>query len=800
MRHREIYLDDNATTRVLPLAAQEAHDAMQELYGNPSSSHITGLRARHILESARAVAREVLGADTGRIVFTSGATEAIETGIFSGLCQIREDRTDDAGDGTAADSEPRLLLYGATEHKAVPQALQHWNRLLGVNNEIVAIPVDEFGQLDLEFLSEHIGRTDILCTMAVNNETGVIHDLDAIEQIVTAADHDVTWLVDSVQAIAKIDLHLANRPIDYATISGHKLYAPKGIGILYVRDGAPLTPLLAGGGQEGGARGGTENLPGVAAIAAVLQNLLQRETTVFSDIATLSGYRDRIVASLRKAFPDIVFNTPFDTSVPTTINFAVPGFTSKELLDLFDAAGVRVSSGSACGSALLGSYVLEAMGLPKWRSQGAIRMSFGPATTDADITAACARIKEVGQALSNACLVVSDSNSTHDVVLDGLVQLKMGSMCSWILADANSKRCVIIDPFEELLHRIETLVRCQEFQVIAVLDTHQHVDHDSPRELLVKVLGDFMASQADTDILGWPHAADGVVTLGDDSEAPFIRLYDDVVLAETPLPGHTVDGQLFLVGEPANGRLDPEHVRFAFAGDTLLIGGVGRTDFATSSAAAQLDSLRKLPKLIADHTVVCPTHDYSSGFVTTLGAERKHNPFLSKILDVVQVLSLEDYLAEKKLIDGEITDESNCELVCGRIQSFSDEGASSIDVKPDELKEYFDQHRQSTIVDVREPHEFHFAQDWHLLGFDAPPDNIPLTRFADFLSTILAQQDSDSIRQIIFLCRSGNRSAKAAEVVRRLGIPTAWHITGGIALGTRRSRHGTTEDEMEYVI
>ena len=281
----EIYLDANATTPVLPVAAQEAQDAMEELFGNPSSSHISGLRARFILESARDSVREVLGADKGQIVFTSGATEAIQMGIFSTLCDIRERRA--SGE---LDSENRTLLYGATEHKAVPQAIDHWNRLLGVNNEVLQIPVNEEGQLDLDFIKSHIGSADLICTMAVNNETGVITNLEAIEKAIRSENEKVRWLVDCVQAVGKMSLKLVNTTIDYAPVSGHKIYAPKGIGLLYARDSATLVPLLAGGGQEQGARGGTENLPGVAAIAAVMKKLAESETRTFCDPAVLDSY------------------------------------------------------------------------------------------------------------------------------------------------------------------------------------------------------------------------------------------------------------------------------------------------------------------------------------------------------------------------------------------------------------------------------------------------------------------------------------------------------------------------------
>ena len=793
IRNRELYLDDNATTRVLSLAADEAPQRHGAPVREPSSSHITGLRARKILESGRAMARKVLGAESGRIVFTSGATEAIQMSVFSALCGIKEKRAM----GQVAGGQ-RVLLYGASEHKAVPQSLHHWNRLLDIGDEVVAVPVGEDGQLDFEFLADHLDRADMLCTMAVNNETGVIHNLPQIEQFLGQAKAPVPWLVDCVQAVGKVQLKLANTSIDYATLSGHKIYAPKGIGLLYVRDGAALTPLLAGGGQEGGARGGTENLPGVAAIGAVLEELDRKHLGLFKGTDELVRYRDRLIASLQQAFPKIVFNTPFELSVPTTINFAVSGFSSKEVLDLFDAAGIRVSSGSACGSAIQGSYVLEAMGLPKWRSDGAVRLSFGPATEPMDIDAACLRIEEAGRALAESCLgAPTPTLPGRDIKLDGLVQLKMGSNCSWILADAKSQQAVVIDPFAELLDRIETLIRCQDFQVVAVLDTHRHVDHQSPREELVATFVDRMVDQGPTDILGWPTECATQVALGDASSAPSLSV-GSMVLARTELPGHTVDGTAILAGTPRDGQMHPTDVRFAFTGDTLLIGGIGRTDFESSCARSMLLSLRKLDRILGATTIVCPTHDYSTGFVTTLASERQQNDFLGKILDPVQLLSEDAYLEEKRRVDSEIADETNCELVCGRIETSTCN--ASLDVEPEQLQEFFRSHRESLIIDVREPHEYHFEQDWDQLGFDQAPRNVPLTRFADFLSTLLPQWPETGGKDIIFLCRSGTRSSRAAQVVRRLGIDSVFHIAGGIALGTEPSRFELVSDDMEYII
>jgi len=795
----EIYLDANATTPVLPAAAQDAHDAMEDMFGNPSSSHISGLRARFVLESARDLVRDVLGADDGQIVFTSGATEAIQMGIFSTLCDVRERRKKGELSG-----ENRVLLYGSTEHKAVPQAIRHWNDLLGVNNEVIEIPVDENGLLDLNFIEQHADRADLICTMAVNNETGVITDLVAVEKAIRKHSQTARWLVDTVQAVGKIKLNLSQTTIDYAPVSGHKIYAPKGIGLLYVREEAPMVPLLAGGGQEQGARGGTENLPGVAAIAAVMKKLSESTDCKFADDETLNKFQCRFVSALKSAFQTIEFNTPFESSVSTTINFAVKGFPSKELLDLFDAAGIRVSSGSACGSAVQRSYVLDAMGLPEWRSNGAIRLSFGPLTTESEVLAACERIEQAGQALCDSCLVVSsDADAMSSQDLDGLVQLKNGSMCTWLLMDSKSKHCIVIDPFEELAERAESLIRCQKSEVIAILDSHAHVDHESCRKMLLKVVGGLAAKSAHTsDELGWPEVPDGVTTLDDGSEVPYVRFNERWVVAQTELPGHTLIGRAYLVGSlSGDGCLPAGNVVFAFTGDTILMGGIGRTDFPCSSIEKMFESLHRLPKIVSSKTILCPTHDYNNEFSTTLAFEKTENEYLSKILCPESPLSFEEYCQSKPTIDAGISDESNSELVCGLIKETSSTQSTSIEIGKNELRTFFEQHQDSWIIDVREPHEFAFAQDWSELGFSSPPENIPLTRLSGFLPTLL-ESHSRTQRDVIFLCRSGKRSGKAADVARRLGVETARHISGGIALNVKHkcaASKGMVEDDG-YVI
>ncbi|MDZ7904095.1 MAG: aminotransferase class V-fold PLP-dependent enzyme [Rheinheimera sp.] len=160
-----------------------------------------------------------------------------------------------------------------------------------------------------------------------------------------------------------MSLDIANTSIDYAPFSGHKLYAPKGIGFLYVRQGSPYQPFIAGGGQEGGLRSGTENLPGIAALHAIFSELLKSTDSVFQNEATLWRFQAQLLAALREPYPDLVLNSDEPYIKPTTINFAVPFFYSKDIMDLFDAAGIRVSSGSACSSKVPTSFVLDAMGL-----------------------------------------------------------------------------------------------------------------------------------------------------------------------------------------------------------------------------------------------------------------------------------------------------------------------------------------------------------------------------------------------------------------------------------------------------
>ncbi|MCA1862299.1 aminotransferase class V-fold PLP-dependent enzyme [Janthinobacterium sp. HSC-3S05] len=485
---KEIYLDSNATTCVLPAAVAAARQAMEQGYGNPSSTHATGLQAKAMMDGVRRRAAGLLGVGDGRLMFNSGATEGIQTAVLSALCALRERR--DSGKRIGS-----LLLYGATEHKAVPESLAHWNRLLGLDLEVRKLPVDAQGRHDLQALDALIGDAAMLCTMAANNETGVVSDLSAIAQLLQERGADAYWMVDCVQALGKLKLNLAATRIDYAPFSGHKLYAPKGIGMLYVRAGAPFTPLMMGGGQEAGLRSGTENMAGIAALGAVLAALDDGKT--FRSHADLAAFRAQLVASLERAFPGIVFNMPFDLSLSTTLNFSVPGLSSKELLDLFDAARVRVSSGSACSAAkALPSYVLEAMHVPQWRASSAIRLSFGPLIDAATITAACARIERCGEALRSSCLLPSALAPSPQ---DGVIQLSVDGQCTWLLSDAASASCVVIDPVAALVPRLAAFIRCQHLALRAIVHTTAPADHGVARLALLQELEIEQVGHVDID-------------------------------------------------------------------------------------------------------------------------------------------------------------------------------------------------------------------------------------------------------------------------------------------------------------
>jgi cysteine desulfurase len=778
-----VYFDCNATTPVLPIAAQAALSAMEKLYGNPSSTHITGLQAKYLLETTRRKASKLLCCQSDEIIFTSGATEAIQMAVFSALYEaaknIREGKQISA----------RKIVYAATEHKAVPMALQYWKNVLGLDFEIVPLSVNSVGQVDLVELERLAPEIHLLCTMAVNNETGTIQDLARIDQIFRKHRPDGLWLVDCVQAFGKIPLHFQEMSVDYACFSGHKLYGPKGVGFLFARVSSPFHPLIVGGGQERGLRSGTENLPGVAALGALMDELIEGNHKLFHDHSTLEKMRQSLIDALKESFPRVVFNTSFEISVPTTINFSVPGVSSKEMVEVFDAARIRVSAGSACSSAKAQrSYVLDAMGLDTWRSESAIRLSIGPATTHEEIERGIKCIQAASSALQASCLLPRSSEfHPPESLRDGLIQLRFAGSNTWILAKSDTRETVIIDPVPELSERITKYVECQGARILAILDTHSHADHDSCRPLLQTLLERHMIEpQEERDELGWPVRSKSFVTLADGNKVPCILFSktaeNQQVLARVATPGHTSDSISFLFGNPnAQGNLIPTEIRFAFLGDTILSGGLGRTNFKSSSESALFHTLKQLDKQLPSHAVICPAHDYDNSFALVWDSEKKDNPLLAMALDLV-VNHESEFVQQKKKIDLQLSEREKQfqGIVCGVVNL--QRNACQVTIPAGELPAFLSKLGSDTIVvDVREPSEFDICDDWENLGFDIPPRNVPLSRFVNFMAEMA--QNPSRPRALVFLCLSGSRSLYAAKTMRRNGFENSWNVEGGVAYG-----------------
>lgn len=439
-----IYLDANSTTPDMSSVLNNSATMMKHDFGNPSSNHALGYFAKKQLDSAREAAGQAIGCRSDEITFTSCATEAIQTAILSALLNYKSNKNDTGN--------RKVLLYGSTEHKAIPKTLEYWRDNLEINADIVAIPVDSRGVINTSFIREYINNAILVCTMYVNNETGVIQDIDAIQQCFTDTGSDAFWLVDCVQALGKCDIDLSKLRIDYAPFSGHKLYAPKGVGMLYVRNSAPFKPLLVGGGQESGLRSGTENTAGITAFGSILSMLNERKTRVFKSKNTLQMFRTTLLTALDEAFKGIVYNTPLDISIPTTINFSVPDINTQKLINMFNAVGILISAGSACNSIEKSSFVLEAMGLEQWRCENSIRLSFGLLASHEEIEEASRRIRKVGELLQSDKFI---STNIHAEPLEAQLPIEIPTPLTWeTLFKKNNSNNILVDVRSEIEWRL----------------------------------------------------------------------------------------------------------------------------------------------------------------------------------------------------------------------------------------------------------------------------------------------------------------------------------------------------------
>jgi len=373
-----VYLDHAATTPVRP----EVLEAMlpylgAERFGNPSSAHWFGRDARAGLEQARGEVALALEVEPPEVVFTSGGTEADNLAILG------------AGLAARTSLRPMLAAVATTEHKAV-LAGAHAVHALGGQER--TIPVGRGGLLELDALENVLDhRPAVVSVMWVNNETGVIQPIAEVAS--RCADRKVLFHTDMVQALGKIRATLAGLPIGLATISGHKLGAPKGIGALIVRKGVVLEPIIHGGGQQLGIRPGTENIAGAVALGRAVTLAVAEQA---AEGQRLERLRNRLAERLRAAIPDLVVAGEDAPRAPHVLNLLVPGADSGTMLMHLDVAGVAASSGSACTTgAVEPSHVLVAMGLRRDLALGAIRFSLGKETTEADVDRAAGVLPEV---------------------------------------------------------------------------------------------------------------------------------------------------------------------------------------------------------------------------------------------------------------------------------------------------------------------------------------------------------------------------------------------------------------------
>ncbi len=369
-----VYFDNNATTKVADEVLEEIQPYFCELYGNPSSMHTFGGQVGIKIREAREKVAALLGCDPTEVMFTGCGTESDNTAIKGTL---------------AAYPNRRKIIATRVEHPAV---LSVCRELENQGYTIVELGVDKKGRLDLAELEEQLDDNTALVTMMyANNETGVIFPIEQIAELVT--DRGIVFHTDAVQAVGKIKIDLAKSNIALLSVSGHKLHAPKGIGVLYVRKGTRLAPFIVGGHQEGGRRAGTENVPGIIGLGKACELAMQNFDEENSRVKNL---RDKLEKAILEKCPDCMVNGDTKNRLPNTANISFEYIEGEAILLMLDKFGICASSGSACTSGSLEpSHVLRAMGVPFTAAHGSIRFSLSRYNTEQEIDYAIEKIPPI---------------------------------------------------------------------------------------------------------------------------------------------------------------------------------------------------------------------------------------------------------------------------------------------------------------------------------------------------------------------------------------------------------------------
>jgi cysteine desulfurase len=376
-----VYLDFNATTPVDPTVLDAMLPYLSADFANPSSIHTPGQRARAAVETAREQVAALIGAKPSEIIFTSGGTESDNHAIFGSVAQALLFTL--SLEGPVQHKEPATaaphVITTPTEHEAVLNACQAAEKQ-GV--AVTYLPVDRNGQIDPAALRAAIRQETCLITlMHANNELGTTQPLEEIARI--AKEHKIRFHTDAVQSAGKIPINVNQLGVDLLSLSGHKLYAPKGIGALYVRSGTKLRQLLYGGHHQRGFRPGTENVAGIVAFGKAAE--IARHSLA-EDAKRVSALRDQLEQGLLARIPDARANGAAAPRTPNTSNITFPGLEGEALLIALDLKGLAVSTGAACSSgAVEPSHVLTAIGLSANDARASIRFSLGRHTSASEI-------------------------------------------------------------------------------------------------------------------------------------------------------------------------------------------------------------------------------------------------------------------------------------------------------------------------------------------------------------------------------------------------------------------------------
>ena len=360
-----VYFDHAATTPLDPAVFAAMEPFFTREFGNPSSGHSFGRTVKKALEEAREKAAAAIGAQPDEIVFTSGGTEAINMAI-RGVARANRDRGNH-------------IVTSAVEHHAV---LDTCRDLAVEGFEVTVVPVDEYGMVHVEEVAAAVtDRTILISIMHANNEVGTVQPVAQIGAL--ARSRGIYFHSDTVQSVGKIPFRVEDLQVDMVSISGHKIYGPKGIGLLYLRRGVRWQPVAAGGGQERGRRPGTENVAGIVGLGEAMARLsvhLEREAP------RLAGLRRRLIEGVTSRIPDVRVNGHPTEHLPNIVNFSFAGLEAEALLISLDIKGIAASAGSACASgALEPSHVLLAMGIPRELARGSLRISLGKENTEAEV-------------------------------------------------------------------------------------------------------------------------------------------------------------------------------------------------------------------------------------------------------------------------------------------------------------------------------------------------------------------------------------------------------------------------------